>query len=169
MKHLSLLLLILFASIISAQNTTTTAEPRFSLNSIGALPSNVGEPNKEFYDQTRTLLVGTSLGYKSSLQGGISRSRVGNDEVLEFPLIFRYQATKGISAYLGVQGQVVRGLNTNGAMFTELSPTMGVDVQFTPEWDAGIQFVAPVYKNDAAPALNYELSHPIKLRTGIKF
>ena len=169
MKHLSLLLLILCASIISAQNTTTTAEPRFSLNAIGALPSNVGEPNKEFYDQTRTLLVGTSLGYKSSLQGGISRSRVGNDEVVEFPLIFRYQATKGISAYLGVQGQVVRGLDTSGLMFTEFAPTMGIDVQFTPEWDAGIQFMAPVYQNNAAPAVSYELSHPIRLRTGIKF
>ena len=124
---------------------------------------------KEFYDQTRTLLVGTSLGYKSSLQGGISRSRVGNDEVVEFPLIFRYQATKGISAYLGVQGQVVRGLDTSGLMFTEFAPTMGIDVQFTPEWDAGIQFMAPVYQNSAAPAVSYELSHPIRLRTGIKF
>lgn len=133
-------------------NTIITAEPRFSLSSIGALPSNVGELNKEFYDQTRTLLVGTSLGFKSSLQGGISRSRVGNDEVVELPLIFSYQATKGISAYLGVQGQVVRGLDTSELMFTELASTMGVSVQFTPEWDAGIQFMAPVNQNNAAPA-----------------
>ncbi len=169
MKHLSLLLFILLVSIVSAQNTKIKAEPRFSLNSIGAIPSNVGEPNKEFYDQTRALLVGTSLGFKSSLQGGISRSRVGNDEVVELPLIFRYQVTKGISAYLGIQGQVVRGLDTSELMFTEFAPTMGVDVQFTPEWDAGIQFVAPVYQNNAAPAVSYVLSHPIRLRTGIKF
>ncbi len=169
MKHLSLLLFILLTSVISAQSTTTSAEPRFTINSVGALPSNVGELNKEFYDQTRTLLVGTALGFKSSLQGGISRSRVGNDEVVELPIILRYQAAKGISAYLGVQGQVVRGLNGSELMFTEFAPTMGVDVQFTPEWDAGIQFVAPVYQNNAAPAVSYELSHPIRLRTGIKF
>lgn len=154
---------------MSAQATPASGESLLDIKAVGAIANNVGELNKEFYDQTRTLFVGTSVGYKSMIQMGISRSRVGNDEVLEFPLIFRYQATKGISTYMGLQGQVVRGLNTSGAMFTELSPTMGIDVQFTPEWDAGIQFFTPVYKNDAAPALNYELSHPIKLRTGIKF
>ena len=141
-----------------------------SVQTSGAAKGNRGEVNKEFFGQTRTLLLGLSIGTKSTLQTGISRSRVGNEEILEFPILYRHQVTETISAYGGVQAQFSRNLNDGiSPSFIEFSPTIGVDVQFTPIWDGGVQFVMPLMNNSAVPKVNYERTQPIRLRTGIKF
>lgn len=141
-----------------------------SIPSSGVVKDNHGELNKEFYEQTRTLLLGLSLSNRTSLQMGISKSRVGNEEILEFPLLFRYQVIQRLSAYAGVQTQLVRRLDTDNApLFNGFSPILGVDIEFTPQWDAGVQFVLPTPSTNSAPQMNFERTQPLRLRTRIKY
>lgn len=146
------------------------AQGLFNITSSGAINKNRGELNKEFYEQTRTLLLGLSLGKKSSLQAGVSKSRVGNQEILEFPLLYRYQVTDAISVYGGFQTQLSRSLNTSeGALWSHFSPTIGLDVQVTPSWNGGIQFVTPRQNQNTIPKVNFENTPSLRLRTGVKW
>lgn len=168
MKRSISFLLIVLSSVYALTQIKNTE--LITLKSSGVIKDNRGELNKEFYEQTRTLLLGLSLSNRTSLQMGISKSRVGNEEILEFPLLFRYQVIKGLSAYAGVQTQLIRRLDTDNApLFNGFSPTLGVDLEFTPQWDAGVQFVLPTFSGDSAPQMNFERTQPLRLRTGVKF
>lgn len=170
MKLLICILLSFITTTIISQTASEARESMIEVEARGAIMSNRGETNKEFFGQTRTLLLGVRIGERGTLQTGVSRSRAGNEEILEFPVLYRHQITESISAYGGVQGQFLRSVDASSSSgFMELAPTIGIDVQFTPAWDAGVQFVMPVFENNAVPSLNYERSQPIRLRTGIKF
>lgn len=162
--------LIILGTTFCASAQQQGISEKIHLETSGATKDNRGEDNKEFYEQTRTLLLGLSIGKRSIIQMGVAKSRIGNEEILEFPLLFRYQASERISTYAGAQIQLFQALNNgDGASFNGFAPTIGVDVKFSPYWDGGVQFVMPTRGNSAAPQVNYERSQLLRLRTGIKF
>lgn len=140
MSRLLALLIILGTTFCAAAQQQGTPE-KIRVETSGALHDNRGEDNKEFYEQTRTLLLGLSIGDRSMLLTGVAKSRVGNQEILEFPLLFRYQTSQSIRTYAGAQIQLLqRRNNGDGNLFNGFLPTAGIDVQFTPLWDGGVQF-----------------------------
>lgn len=163
--------LLLFGFMAYGQTVEQFSEYGLRFEIRGAAAHNGGEGTNEFYGQYRSAIVGLRLSNKSELQTGITKSRVGNQEILEFPLLFRYQVSEKLSTYAGAQVQIYRGLDGPSVTpsLREFPTTIGVDYQFTKAWDTGIQFVIPVIENKIIPEGNFQLSHPIRLRTGVKF
>jgi len=161
----------LLSSVFFAQNVNKASDFNLFIQTYGATASNVPEGNTEFFGQHRTVLVGLTLIEGTSFQTGISSSRVGNDELIEFPFLFRYDATEALSLYSGVQLQFIRGISSSATSFMrkETSFSIGADYQINKNWDSGIQFLAPLNRNDKAPSKKFDILKPIRLRTGIKF
>ncbi len=171
MKQLLCIFIFLSISTVLSQTETQFSRYELDLETKGVLKDNRGEINKEFYDQYRSLLVGLRISDRSKVQTGLNVARSGNQDLVEIPLIFRYQVAEKLSIYGGGQLQISgnRAASAQKNSFNNLSVTTGLDYQFSKSWDAAVQFVLPVLENSNAPNTTFELSQPIRLRTGVKF
>lgn len=157
---------IIFLFLLSFGQLTAQEPTGTKLDFQGAINNNRGT-QAEYFEQRRTVLYGLTLTDRSKVQVGISKTRIGNDEYLEFPFLFRYQAAENLSVYGGVQATFSRNATQGDTpRFKVLQPTIGLDYDITPAWDAGIQFMIPTSLESTIPDIGVQ---PLRLRTGIKF
>ena len=146
---------------------------RISLHTDGAIYENVKDPAlTERYGQWQKLALEMSLSKNLTIQAGMARSRIANLEFLEFPLLFKHQVTEKLHAFTGVQAEVALNRQEGGlggSVFLGTSTVNGVNYDFTPSVDAGIQFAIPLLKSLNVKNATFEDPQPIRLRTGIKF
>jgi len=168
MKLYVFFIIVLLSYNLFSQNTSS--EPLIDIETKGANASNAPDDNKEYYAQYKTVLIGLSLSTKSKIQIGLSTHRIENDDILELPLLYKYQATESLSIYSGAQLQFTRGVHASNTSINHLQTSFntGIDYQINSQWDVGIQFIAPI-NNGALPENDFNTPNPLRFRTGFKF
>jgi len=116
--------------------------------------------------QTKEVYTTETTGASIS---GQNESRIDNKDFLEFPLLFQYQFSPKLKISGGSQLELVRNRDTGTFTVKGVSFSVGIDYQFTENWDAGIRFIQPVIKREAFDRSSPFVPNPIRLRTGFKF
>ena len=134
MKLYIFFIIVLLSYNLFSQNTSS--EPLIDIETKGANASNAPDDNKEY----KTALIGLSLSTKSKIQIGLSTHRIENDDILELPLLYKYQATESLSIYGGAQLQFARGVHASKTSINHLQTSFntGIDYQINLHWDASI-------------------------------
>jgi hypothetical protein len=140
-----------------------------TIETTGASISGQVDVQNEFYGQYRGVFIKTGLSPRISLLAGLNHSRISNNDFLEFPLLFQYQATPKLKVFAGPQLGVTRDRNTGEFKQGGVSFTVGATYNFTENWDASIQFMNPTIQKKGFDAQAPMLSSPIRMRTGFKF
>jgi len=141
----------------------------YTTETTGASISGQNEDQFEFYGQDRGVFIKRSLAPSISILTGLNQSRIDNKDFLEFPLLFQYQFSPKLKISGGSQLELVRNRDTGTFTVKGVSFSIGIDYQFTENWDAGIRFIQPVIKREAFDRSSPFVPNPIRLRTGFKF
>lgn len=156
-KTILWVIMIFISALSNAQN-----EERYIIETSGASISQQDGDQSEYYEQYRGVYIKSKLSPTISLLAGLNQSRIGDDDFLEFPLLFQYQAIPQLELFAGPQLEAVRDRTTGVIGLREKSFTVGATYDFTKNWDASIQFLQPMIQTGNAP-------NKVRLRTGIKF
>jgi len=141
----------------------------YTIETTGAVTSSQEESQVEFYTPYSGVFIKRKLSPSISLLTGLNQSRIDNVDFLEFPLLFQYQFSPKLKISGGPQLEVMRDRETGVFILKGVSFSVGVDYQFTKNWDGSIQFVQPIIQKKGLEPSSPFLPNPIRLRTGIKF
>lgn len=158
-------ILILFATLyVNAQTAET-----YQIETRGTSLYSEGENLLEFYEY-RGAFAKRKLDTSVSLLTGLNHIRIENRDFFEFPFLFQYQISTRIEISVGPQLELMRDRETSSFSLKGTSFSIGVDYDFTPSWDASIQFIQPIFQEEEFEQPNNLLApKPIRLRTGFKF
>lgn len=92
------------------------------------------------------------------------QSRIENIDILEFPVLFKFQATERINVSVGPEVAFIRDRNDGNFLLQRASLTSRMYYYITKQWDASIELSVPIIERKSTIQ-----SHPIEVRTGIKF
>ncbi len=160
---------ITLATFLIALHCNAQTEERYTIETTGASISGQVDVQNEFYGQYRGVFIKTRLSPTISILAGLNHSKINNNDFLEFPLLFQYQATPQLKLFAGPQLGAVRDRGTGTISVREVSFTVGATYNFTENWDASIQFTNPMIQNEGFDMQSPLLPSPIRMRTGFKF
>lgn len=140
-----------------------------TIETTGASISQQKEYQSEYYEQYRGVFIKSELSPTISLLAGLNQSRINNNDFLEFPLLFEYQATPKLKLFAGPQLEAMRDRDIGTIWAKEVSFTAGATYNFTESWDASIQFIRPMIQKEGFDRASPLLPSPIRMRTGFKF
>ncbi len=160
---------ITLATFLIALHCNAQTKETVTLETTGASISGQVDVQNEFYGQYRGVFIKTELSPTISLPAGLNHSKIDNNDFLEFPLLFQYQATPKLKLFAGPQLGLTRDRNTGEFKQRGVSFTAGATYNFTENWDASIQFTNPMIQNEGFDMQSPLLPSPIRMRTGFKF
>ncbi len=140
-----------------------------TMETTGASISGQVAIQNEFYGPYRGVFIKSELSPTIRLLAGINHSRIKNNDFLEFPLLFQYQATPQLKLFAGPQLGAMRDRDTGTIRVREVLFNVGATYNFTESWDASIQFIQPFIQKEGLETSSPLLPSPIRLRTGFKF
>lgn len=165
MSKTIVVVIIIFISVLSyAQN-----KEGYTVETSGASISQQKEDQSEYYEQYRGVFIKSKLSPTISLLAGLNKSRIGDNDFLEFPLLFQYQAIPQLKLFAGPQLEAMRDRTTGATKLRKKSFTIGATYDFTRNWDASIQFLQPMNQTGNIEKINLLTPNKIRFRTGIKF
>lgn len=118
----------------------------------------------EYYGQIKESQKALKLSKKTRILYGVVQSRIENIDILEFPVLFKFQATERINVSVGPEVAFIRDRNDGNFLLQRASLTSRMYYYITKQWDASIELSVPIIERKFTIQ-----SHPIEVRTGIKF
>jgi len=159
--RLLILCLVLNTSLIAAQSETELTRS-WSYESIKEIVF-------ERYTQQRSAFTNLLETPDILLSSGLITQRIGSNTFVNIPLEITIRINKKLKIFAGPQANFLQDGNTGEMRLLGTSVRVGLEYQFTPNWNAAVQFTQLLYETKSLKTMNIEQVQPIQVRTGLKF